>query len=141
MPDSLRYAARSRFVRTSYPPCLSALAAVGSSLAIQHSPIAKPTKQQLKHFIIKSQVDCLSCASFSPLYNKASPRDLTVQKPTTMSLTFDEYGRPYIIVREQQAKARLRGLEAQKVRCFWCSCAVAGKRLACVRWHRQQRAY
>jgi len=31
-----------------------------------------------------------------------------------MSLTFDEYGRPYIIVREQQAKARLRGLEAQK---------------------------
>lgn len=33
-----------------------------------------------------------------------------------MSLTFDEYGRPYIIVREQGAKSRLKGLEAQKVR-------------------------
>lgn len=31
-----------------------------------------------------------------------------------MSLTFDEYGRPYIIVREQGAKSRLKGLEAQK---------------------------
>jgi len=28
----------------------------------------------------------------------------------------DEYGRPFIILKEQQAKARLKGLEAQKVR-------------------------
>jgi hypothetical protein len=32
-----------------------------------------------------------------------------------MSLTFDEYGRPYIIVRDQGTKTRLKGLEAQKV--------------------------
>lgn len=31
-----------------------------------------------------------------------------------MSLIFDEYGRPYIILREQQQKARIKGLEAQK---------------------------
>lgn len=33
-----------------------------------------------------------------------------------MSLVFDEYGRPFIILREQQAANRLKGLEAQKVR-------------------------
>merc|ERR1711939_962708 len=31
-----------------------------------------------------------------------------------MSLAFDEYGRPFIIVKEQQAKGRLKGLAAQK---------------------------
>jgi len=31
-----------------------------------------------------------------------------------MSLIFDEYGRPFIILREQQQKARIKGLEAQK---------------------------
>jgi len=34
---------------------------------------------------------------------------------TTMSLVFDEYGRPYIIIREQDQKTRLKGIEAQKV--------------------------
>jgi T-complex protein 1 subunit epsilon len=33
-----------------------------------------------------------------------------------MSLVFDEYGRPFIILREQQQGARIKGLEAQKVR-------------------------
>merc|ERR1711977_636966 len=33
---------------------------------------------------------------------------------STMSLAFDEYGRPFLIVREQQAKGRLKGLAAQK---------------------------
>lgn len=33
-----------------------------------------------------------------------------------MSLIFDEYGRPFIILREGQAKSRIKGLEAQKVR-------------------------
>lgn len=32
-----------------------------------------------------------------------------------MSLVFDEYGRPFIILREQQQQARIKGLEAQKV--------------------------
>jgi T-complex protein 1 subunit epsilon len=31
-------------------------------------------------------------------------------------MIFDEYGRPFIILREQQAKSRIRGKEAQKVR-------------------------
>ena len=31
-----------------------------------------------------------------------------------MSLVFDEYGRPFIIIKEQEAKSRLKGLEAQK---------------------------
>lgn len=31
-------------------------------------------------------------------------------------MIFDEYGRPFIILREQQAQARIRGKEAQKVR-------------------------
>lgn len=35
-------------------------------------------------------------------------------KTRSMSLVFDEYGRPFIILREQQQKARIKGLDAQK---------------------------
>ena len=31
-----------------------------------------------------------------------------------MALAFDEYGRPFIILREQEKKSRLQGLDAQK---------------------------
>jgi T-complex protein 1 subunit epsilon len=31
-----------------------------------------------------------------------------------MALAFDEFGRPFIILREQENKSRLRGLDAQK---------------------------
>lgn len=31
-----------------------------------------------------------------------------------MALAFDEFGRPFIIIREQEQKTRLRGLDAQK---------------------------
>eukprot|EP00591_Stephanopyxis_turris_P002479 CAMPEP_0195513858 /NCGR_PEP_ID=MMETSP0794_2-20130614/5416_1 /TAXON_ID=515487 /ORGANISM="Stephanopyxis turris, Strain CCMP 815" /LENGTH=545 /DNA_ID=CAMNT_0040641971 /DNA_START=115 /DNA_END=1752 /DNA_ORIENTATION=- len=31
-----------------------------------------------------------------------------------MSMIYDEYGRPFVILKEQQAKARVKGLEAQK---------------------------
>jgi len=31
-----------------------------------------------------------------------------------MSLIFDEFGRPFVILRDQQQQARLRGIEAQK---------------------------
>lgn len=31
-----------------------------------------------------------------------------------MALAFDEYGRPFIIIKEQGQKSRIRGLEAQK---------------------------
>jgi hypothetical protein len=33
-----------------------------------------------------------------------------------MSLVYDDYGRPYVIIREQGSKSRLKGLDAQKVR-------------------------
>ena len=33
-----------------------------------------------------------------------------------MSLAFDEYGRPFIIIRDQEKKTRLKGIDAQKVR-------------------------
>ena len=36
-----------------------------------------------------------------------------------MSLIFDEYGRPFIILREQQQMARIKGVEAQKVRALF----------------------
>lgn len=32
-----------------------------------------------------------------------------------MSLVFDEFGRPFILMREQESKSRIKGLEAQKV--------------------------
>jgi T-complex protein 1 subunit epsilon len=32
-----------------------------------------------------------------------------------MSLAFDEYGRPFIILREQDKRRRTKGLEAHKV--------------------------
>lgn len=37
-----------------------------------------------------------------------------------MSLIFDEYGRPFIILREQQQMARVKGLEAQKANILAC---------------------
>ena len=32
-----------------------------------------------------------------------------------MSLAFDEYGRPFIVIRDQATKKRTKGLEAHKV--------------------------
>ena len=32
-----------------------------------------------------------------------------------MSLTFDEFGNPYIILREQEKKQRIKGLDAIRV--------------------------
>ena len=32
-----------------------------------------------------------------------------------MSLVFDEYGRPFIIIRDGEEKSRMKGLQAQKV--------------------------
>jgi T-complex protein 1 subunit epsilon len=34
------------------------------------------------------------------------------------SIAFDEYGRPFIILRDQETKQRLSGIEAHKVRFF-----------------------
>ena len=44
----------------------------------------------------------------------------STHKTGTMSMIFDEYGRPFIILREQQAQARIRGKEAQKVNNMDC---------------------
>jgi hypothetical protein len=30
-------------------------------------------------------------------------------------VTFDEYGRPFVIIRDQESKTRISGLDAQKV--------------------------
>lgn len=38
-----------------------------------------------------------------------------------MSLAFDEYGRPFIVIREQEKKGRTKGLEAHKVRTHYHS--------------------
>lgn len=38
-----------------------------------------------------------------------------------MSLAFDEYGRPFIVIREQEKKRRIKGLEAHKVRIIFQS--------------------
>lgn len=36
--------------------------------------------------------------------------------PSAMgTIAFDEYGRPFIIIRDQEAKMRLQGIEAHKV--------------------------
>ena len=32
-----------------------------------------------------------------------------------MALAFDEFGRPFIIIRDQSSKKRLQGIEAHKV--------------------------
>ena len=32
-----------------------------------------------------------------------------------MSLAFDEYGRPFIVLKEQDTKVRIKGIEALKV--------------------------
>ena len=37
------------------------------------------------------------------------------------SVAFDEFGRPFIILKDQDKQTRLVGLEAQKVRCQWPS--------------------
>jgi hypothetical protein len=44
-----------------------------------------------------------------------------------MNLAFDEFGRPFIIIREQKAKERVKGIEAIKVICclgFAVKCAI-----------------
>jgi hypothetical protein len=35
-----------------------------------------------------------------------------------MSLVFDEYGRPFIVIRDAEEKVRIKGLQAQKVQFF-----------------------
>ena len=42
-----------------------------------------------------------------------------------MSLVFDEYGRPFVILREQETKKRIKGLEAHKANIIAAK-AVAG---------------
>ena len=46
----------------------------------------------------------------------------------SMSITFDEFGRPLFIFRDQESKKRLTGLEAHKVeRPHFVLCAVAAR--------------
>ena len=54
------------------------------------------------------------CACASPIvtrgYGKMS------EQPT---LAFDEFGRPFIIIKDQSTKKRLHGIEAHKVSCMF----------------------
>lgn len=38
-----------------------------------------------------------------------------MQKPATGALMFDEYGQPFIVIRDQERKKRLTGIDALKV--------------------------
>jgi len=47
----------------------------------------------------------------------------------TPALAFDEFGRPFIIIKDQSTKKRLKGIEAHKVeravnRSVSCACGV-----------------
>jgi hypothetical protein len=44
-----------------------------------------------------------------------SPGLNNLKKISDMSLAFDEFGRPYLIVRDQAQKRRLKGADAYKV--------------------------
>lgn len=46
------------------------------------------------------------------------PRNLLIYPHIVqrMSLVFDEYGRPFIIIRDGEEKSRMKGLQAQKVK-------------------------
>ena len=37
-----------------------------------------------------------------------------------MSLAFDEYGRPFIVLKEQDSKTRIKGVDAIKVQSHSC---------------------
>lgn len=55
---------------------------------------------------------------FAELFNSNPPATLIKQyfkKISEMSLAFDEFGRPYLIVRDQAQKRRLKGADAYKV--------------------------
>lgn len=58
-------------------------------------------------------------AYYIPLKNKNSFLLALCVSPFTMSslgtLAFDEYGRPFIIIKDQEKKSRLTGLDALKV--------------------------
>jgi len=48
---------------------------------------------------------------------RSGPRGLHAPPPpAAMSMVFDEYGRPFIILRDQERKERIKGVEAIKVR-------------------------
>lgn len=50
----------------------------------------------------------------NPRLPSISILNIESKKEPDMSLVFDEYGRPFIILREQQQKARIKGIDAQK---------------------------
>ncbi len=52
-----------------------------------------------------------------------------------MNLAFDEYGRPFIIIREQQAKERVKGIEATKVLSFYVAIYMDHSISICFTFH------
>jgi hypothetical protein len=62
-----------------------------------------------------------------PTHTQLFQLDFQITHTRNFAITAtDEYGRPFIILKEQQAKARVKGLEAVKVRscCFSTNCSL-----------------
>lgn len=49
-----------------------------------------------------------------------------------MSLAFDEYGRPFIVLREQDTKTRIKGVDAIKVLPFLILEKHSGRKICCI---------
>ena len=55
-------------------------------------------------------------SQFGP-FNKSEEMSAMPMQARPQGITFDEYGRPFIILKEQERQKRLTGLDAQKVKC------------------------
>lgn len=53
-------------------------------------------------------------------FNKSEKMCAMPMQARPQGITFDEYGRPFIILKEQERQRRLTGLDAQKVNCVNC---------------------
>lgn len=54
-----------------------------------------------------------------------------------MSMVFDEFGRPFIIVRDQEKQERIKGIEAIKVRYLLILCSNS-KLYSPIYWQHEQ---
>ena len=75
-----------------------------------HGNVHQTCRSCLRTFLDHDNIN--ACQSF-----QCDLRTTALRAPPAFSMsmiTFDEYGRPFIILREQEKKQRIRGIEAQK---------------------------
>lgn len=67
--------------------------------------------------ILSSPVPCVYSSKCGYYWTNKEPKQVECVPLTKMSgqLTFDEYGRPFIIIRDQDKQRRLTGVDAHKV--------------------------